>query len=130
MPRKYVADIMKLMGSQNDDSALDVAHRKMAGSIIACFNMRAQRDEVYEKRFALKDVSSIDLEFAVPVKGNPIYVNESLTFERSKIMADVRKKLKLLNEGRDKTTRFKSKSSGGRLLVMKTNRILCRHYLP
>ena len=51
-----------------------------------------------------------DLGFDVPVKGNPIYVNESLTFEG------------LLNEGRDKSTRFKSKSSGGRLLVMKTNR--------
>ena len=85
MPRKYVADIMKLMGSQNTDSAIDVAHRKMAGSIIARFNTRAQRDEVYEKRFALKDITSIDLGFDVPVKGNPIYVNESLTFERSKI---------------------------------------------
>ena len=96
MPRKYVLDIMKLMGSQNDDSAIDVAHRKMAGSIIARFNTRSQRDEVYKKRFALKDISSIDLGLAVPAKGNPIYVNESLTFERSKIMADVRKKLKLL----------------------------------
>ena len=83
MPRKYVLEIMKLMGSQNDDSAIDVAHRKMAGSIIAKFNMRSKRDEVYEKRFALKDISSIDLGFAVPAKGNPIYVNESLTFERS-----------------------------------------------
>ena len=122
MPRKYVFDIMKLMGSQNDDSAIDVAHRKMAGSIIARFNTQSQRDEVYEKRFDLKEISSINLGFAVPAKGNPIYENESLTFQRSKIMEDVRKKLKLLNEGRDKTTRFKSKSSGGRLLVMKTNR--------
>ena len=122
MPKKYVADIMKLMGSQNTVSAIDVAHRKMAGSIIARFNTRAQRDEVYEKRFALKDITSIDLGFNVPVKGNPIYVNESLTFERSKIMAEIRKKLRLLNEGRDKSTRLKSKSSVGRLLVMKTNR--------
>ena len=70
----------------------------MAGSIIACFNTLAQRDEVYKKRFALKDISLIDLGFAVPVKSKPIYVNESLTFERSKIMAEVRKKQKLLND--------------------------------
>ena len=46
MPRKYVLEIMKLMGSQNDDSVIDVVHRNMAGSIIARFNTRSQRVEV------------------------------------------------------------------------------------
>ena len=122
MPTKYVEEIMKLIGSENGLNAIDVAHRKMSGAIIARFKTRTQRDEVYDKRFALKGITSLDLGFRLPTKGNNIFINESLTFERSKVMADIRRKLKIVNEGRGKDNILRSKSAGGRLRIMKENR--------
>ena len=49
-------------------------------------------------------------------------MNESLTFEQSKLMEEVRRKLKIVNEGRDKDNKLRSKSAGGRLRIMKENR--------
>ena len=122
MPTKYVEEIMKLIGSENGLNAIDVAHRKMSGAIIARFKTRTQRDEVFDKRFALKGITSLDLGFRLPTKGNNIFINESLTFERSKVMADIRRKLKIVNEGRGKDNILRSKSAGGRLRIMKENR--------
>ena len=121
-PKHYVKEIMKLIGSENNVDAIDVAHRKMSGAIIAHFRIRIQRDEVFDKRFALKGITSLDLGFRLPAKGNIIFINESLTFERSKLMAEVRKKQKIVNEGRDKDNKLRSKSAGRRLRIMKENR--------
>ena len=52
----------------------------------------------------------------------PIFINESLTFKRSKRMTEVRRKLKYVNEGRENDKKLRSKSSGGRLRIMKENR--------
>ena len=113
---------MKLIGSENNADAIDVAHRKISGAIIARFRTRTQRDEVFDKRFALKGITSLDLGFRLPAKGNIIFINESLTFERSKLIVEVRRKLKIVNEGRDKDNKLRSKSAGGRLRIMKENR--------
>ena len=110
-PQQYVQDIMKIIGSENNIKAIDVAHRKMSGSIITRFKTCTQCDEVYIKRFAIKGITSCDLGFQIPAKGNTIFINESLTSERSKLMVEVRWKLKYLNEGRDKEIKLRSKSS-------------------
>ena len=85
-------------------------------------NGKTQRDEVFDKRFSLKGITSCDLGFSLPAKGKTIFINESLTFEQSKLMAEVRRKLKIVNEGRDKDNKLGSKSVGGRLRIMKENR--------
>ena len=94
----------------------------MSGAIIARFKTHTQRDEVFDKRFALKGIKSCDIGFHLPAKGNTIFINGSLTFEQSKLMAEVCRKLKYVNEGRDKENKLRSKSSGGRLRIMKENR--------
>ena len=53
----------------------------------------------------------MDLGFCLPGKGNTIFINESLTFERTKLVAEVRRKLKIVNEGRDKDSKLRSKSA-------------------
>ena len=95
----------------------------MLGDIIAPFKTRTQRDEVYHKRFTLKGITSCDLGFRLPAKGNTIFINESLTFERSKLMAEVCRKLKYVNERRYNDSKLRSKSSGGGLRIMKENRV-------
>ena len=66
---------MKLIGSENNVDAIDMAHRKMSGAIIARLKIRTQRDELYNKRFTLKGVTSCDLGFRLPAKGNKIFIN-------------------------------------------------------
>ena len=121
-PMQFVEEIMKLIGSENNVNTIDVAHRKMSGAIIARFKTRTQRDEVFDKRFALKGITSLNLGFRLPAKGNKIFINESLNFERSKVMADIRRKFKIVNEGRGKDNILRSESAGGRLCIMKENR--------
>ena len=79
--QQYVQDIMKLIGSVNNVNAINMAHRKMSRAIIAWFKTRTQCDEVFDKRFSLKGITSLDLGFCLPGKGNTIFINESLTFE-------------------------------------------------
>ena len=85
------------------------------------FKSRCQRDEVYLKRFNLVGKTSLDLGFNLPTNGNLIYLNESLSFDRSKLMKEIRDKLRGMNDGRAKDMRIKAKSSGGVILVQ-TNR--------
>ena len=124
--KEHVASVMKLIGSENDKTAIDVAHRKMAGGIIARFKSREQRNEVYLKRFNLVGKTSLDLGFELPTKGNDIYINESLSFDRSKLMKDIRDKLKILNVGKGKDDRIKAKTQGGVIKVQNRSGL----YLP
>ena len=115
--KEHVAKVLALIGSENGIDAIDVAHRKLVGGIIARFRSRCQRDEVYLKRFNLIGKSSKDLGFQLPVNGNFIYINESLSFDRSKLMKAIRDKLKIVNEGKGKDVRVKAKTAGGSILV-------------
>ena len=115
--KAYVGEVMKLIGSENDVSAVDVAHRKYAGGIIIKFKSRDQRNEVYLKRFNLVGKTSLNLGFELPEKGNDLYLNESLSFDRSRLMKDIRDRLKILNAGKDKDSRIKAKTSNGVIQV-------------
>ena len=109
--------VMQLIGSESGAEAIDVAHRKMQGGMIVKFKSRSQRDEVYFKRFNLVGKTSKDLGFVQPENGNDIYINESLTFKRSKLMKDIRDRLKIVNVGKSKVDRAKVKTASGRILV-------------
>ena len=111
--KKIVAKVMALAGSANDVTAIDNAHRKMGGGLIARFKTREQRNEVYSKRFSLTDRTSKELPGYEDAVGNDLYINESLTTDRSRLMACVRAKLKFLNAGVPKLARTKCKTSGG-----------------
>ena len=74
----------------------------MSGSMIVRFKSREQRDYVYLKRFNLIGKTSANLGFDLPTLGNPIYVNENLSFKRSRLMKSMRDRLKFLNEGVNK----------------------------
>ena len=113
-----VAKVMQAAGSENTEGAIDVAHRKIAGGIIARFRSRAARDEVYEKRFNLQNVTSRNLGFTLPERGNPIFINESLSFDRAKLLRNVRDKIKLLNDGAPKERKIKYKTVLGTIKVM------------
>ena len=115
--KKHCAAVMTLIGSENGADAIDVAHRKMSGGIILRFKSRSQRDEVYLKRFSLVGKSSLDLGFRTPTPGNPIYLNESLSFDRARLMKSIRDNLKIINAGKNKEERIKVKSANGRILV-------------
>ena len=110
--KKLVVKVMQLIGSSNNASCIDDAHRKMGGGIIARFKSREERNEIYLKRFALVGKSSANIGFPVP--GTDLYINESLTIDRSRVMKSIRDKLKVLNRGViNKDDRIKVKSSGG-----------------
>ena len=118
--KKIVAKVMALAGSTNNVTAIDDAHRKMGGGLIARFKTREQRNEVYSRRFNLTDRTSKELPGYEEAVGNDIYINESLTTDRSQLMACVRAKLKFLNAGVPKLARTKCKTSGGVIQVQNT----------
>ena len=121
-PRKLVVKAMELMGAEVGEEAIDICHRKIGGSIIILFRNRTARDEVYSKRMNLKGYTTKDLDIPVPAKGNRLYMNESLTFGRAKLMADIRSRMKLVNADKDKDTMYKVSTGQGKIYVMDKNR--------
>ena len=115
--KEAVGKLLTLIGSENGKDCVDVAHRKFAGGIIIKFKSRCQRNEVFSKRFNLFGKSSRDLGFDLPEKGNALYLNESLSFDRSRLMKDIRDRLKLLNIGKSKETRIRAKTDNGVIKV-------------
>ena len=117
-PIEYCKQMMTLVGSTMPHESLDIAHRKMNGGIIMRFKSRAARDEVYARRFNLKGKTSHDFGFDLPQKGNFIFVNESLSHDRSLLMQQIRLRLKVINEGIPKDDRFKLSSNNGKIRAM------------
>ena len=111
-----------LNGSESAADTVDVAHRKASGGMIVCFKHRTARDEVYAKRFGLQGKSSRDLGFLQPTRGNFIYINESLTFDRSVLMKKVRDCLADENEGKMKDENIKIRTRSGKIKVQDTNK--------
>ena len=60
--RVVVADLMRHLGCKNGIDSVDVAHRKMSGGIIARFSTRSARDELYQRRFDLKNRKVGDIQ--------------------------------------------------------------------
>ena len=89
-PRSYAIKLLKIIGSENNSANLDIVHRKAGGGIII------------SKRFTLEKITSLDLGLTRPAEGNTLYLNESLTFACSKVMSNIHRKLKILNQGKEK----------------------------
>ena len=124
-----VFKVMKLVGMTEDDkNSIDDAHRKMGGGIIVKFKSRTDAMNVYSRRFKLKGQSSAALDGFAAIPGQDLYINESLTLDRSRLRAQVSQKLKTLNIGVEKNDRIKLSTSDG--VVTFTNRagkwIKCR----
>ena len=115
-PKELVAKVMEVAGAMHGEDAIDIAHRKAAGGIIALFHSRSVRDEVYDRRFNLQGKSSLDLGKNFTVK-NDLYINESLTFDRSVLMKQVRDRLKEHNKNLPKDDRRKCKTAQGIIKV-------------
>ena len=114
-PKKLVAKVMSLIGSTNTISAIDDAHRKMGGGLIARFKSREERNEVYNLRFNLTGRTCDELEGFehLAEQGSELYINESLTMDRSRLLKLIREKLKVLNRGVVKEAKIKVKTEGG-----------------
>ena len=91
------------------EADIDMAHRKMAGGIIVRFHSRTVRNDVYDKRFNLQGKTSLDLGLGF-TKKNDLYLNESLTFDRSVL-------LKVYNKDLPKDDKLKVKTQQGYIKV-------------
>ena len=115
-PHKLVEKVMELAGATQRAAAIDIAHRKYAGGLIVRFHSRTDRDQVYDKRFQLKGKSSLNMDMDF-VEKNDLYINESLTFDRSVLMKIVRDEVKVYNQGKPKEQKLKVKTVGGYIKV-------------
>ena len=114
-------------GSVRGDE-VDVAHRKLGGpkNIILRFRSRTARDRVYAAKKNLKNMSRTNFGYATD---GDIFVNESLTFDRSSLMRDVRAKVKSFNGGKVGAARCKLLTDRGVIKVkpphQKYQKIFC-----
>ena len=116
-----VAKVMKLLGMPADASnSIDDAHRKMGGGMIVKFNTRTDAQKLFALRFNLRGKTSAELDGYAHLPGNDLYINESLTIDRSRLRAQVSQKVKIFNQDREKDDRIKLSSSDG--VVSFTNR--------
>ena len=103
---------MKLVGSAYTQADVDVAHRKFAGGLIC----RTVWNEFYSKRFALTSKKAMDIAprfQGVEGSDSDLYLNENLSYDRSKLMKYCRDKIKPLNAGVPKDDRIKVKTERG-----------------
>ncbi len=101
-PKSLAREVVrKVTGGRVADSEVDVAHRKRGGSIIIRFATRTARDCVYENKAKLRNMSRRD--FQGYTSEGKIYLNESLTLDRSALMATARERLKSVNAGKPYT---------------------------
>ena len=128
--KSNVYKVIKLCGMTEaaDKNSIDDAHRKMGGGIIVKFKSRTDAMNLYSRRFQLKGQTSAALDGFAALPGQDLYINESLTLDRSRLRAQVSQKLKTLNIGVEKNDRIKLSTSDG--VVTFTNRagkwIKCR----
>ena len=116
-PKELVAKVMGVAGAgAYGEADIDIAHRKMAGGIIVRFHSRTVRNDVYDKRFNLQGKTSLDLGLGFTEK-NDLYLNESLTFDRSVLMKEVRDELKVYNKNLPKDDKLKVKTQQGYIKV-------------
>ena len=118
------------IGFNDADSKIDVAHRIVGDRIIVKFTGRRERDTVYKLRKELKNLTTSSIDTAafaehldLPTPGNMIFINESLTFKRRKLMGEINQKMKIRNHGRSKETKIHTFSAGGKIFCMDENRV-------
>ena len=89
----------------------------MNGELIARFASRTTRDAVYECRFNLKGKNASNIGFIN--NNSPLFINESLTFDRGVLMKAVRDKVKNKNMNRSKENKFRVKTAQGQIKIKK-----------
>ena len=117
------------MGFTDANDMIDVAHRIKGDAIIVLFYNRTTRDSVYYSRTKLKGKTTKDLVLTdhgmeQPSKGELIFINKSLSFERRKLMMQVKHRMKEINVYREKDTKYHVGSIGGKVAVMDSDRKL------
>ena len=117
--RKICAKILTLAGLADPLKTIDLAHRKANQvSIICKFKSRYEARQAYAVRFKLKGISSSQIPgYENNHEDNDLYINESLTFDRSRIRAQIAAKVKALNNNRDKPNWIKVTTSDGEIKV-------------
>ena len=89
-------DIIKRLGSLiglNVHNSIEIAHRIKNGDIIVKFRDRPSRDTLFRAKDKLKGKTTKDLELN---EEKFIYINESLAFDTTKLLFNVRQKCKEL----------------------------------
>jgi hypothetical protein len=117
LARKLVTEVT---GGRVQESAVDVAHRKAGGpkNIILRFRTRTDRDKVYAAKKRLMTMSRIGYGYDTEAK---IFLNESLTFDRSALMRAVRKRIRSVNDGKVGAQRYKLLTDRGVIKVKAPN---------
>ena len=113
--KKICAKVLALAGYNDALATIDLAHRKMNKSIICLFKERSLARKAYAVRFNLKGKTSENIPGFEDIQGNELYINESLTFDRSIIRAQMAAKCKILNHGKPKDQWIKVSTSDGEL---------------
>ena len=86
---QIVKKLCQLVGMENCNNTVEIAHRIKNGDIIAKFRDRPTRDKLYNKKECLKNLSTKDLRFQ---EEHYIFINESLVFDTKKLLYEVREK--------------------------------------
>lgn len=106
------------MGAEGAAKSIHDAHRKMIGQMIVRFKDRESRNNVYNKRFMLTEKSSNDvpeLPTRLEGEGFDLYLNKSLTLDRSRLAKRICDSLKQINRRLPKERKIKFKMAGGNL---------------
>ena len=122
--RRRVLDICEVLGVPMTALEIDDVHRKQNGEIIVLFSNRTSRDKLFNKRKSpqLQALSSSSfIDWPQLNRGRKLFINESLTTDRSKVAAICRRKAKQLNsqQNRSGDAAIRIGSSQGDLTVNK-----------
>ena len=86
---QIVEKLCQLVGMENCNNTVEIAHRIKNGDIIVKFRDRPTRDKLYNNKECLKNLSTKDLGFQ---EEHYIFINESLAFDTKKLLYEVREK--------------------------------------
>ena len=114
-PKAIVGKFMRAVGASQSIADVDIVHRKMNVELIARFCTRTARDAVYESRFNLRGKTAGDIGFNN--NNNSLFINESLTFDRSSLMKSVRDIVKNKNKNRPKENKIRVKTAQGQIKI-------------
>ena len=111
---RLVAKVLALVKAPVGYDDIDDAHRKYNGGIICKFKHRQNATAALRCSFSLKGKTARDLP-GVVIEGMPskLFMNESLTTDRKKTLAQIQHKLKRLNAGRPWQDAIRVRSRSG-----------------
>ena len=132
-PKAIMYAIYDFLGITQDRSTVDIAHRTFSKNLIFRFSTRTARDAVYSQRRKFENIKAEELGFKSSSKPG-VYINESLSRERSMLMREARARQKIFNVGKEGDQRAKLHSDNG-IIKMKVPgspyvKIYCKNDIP